>query len=136
MNLSPRATAVHPAARFVGMAWKKATFNCWHMVQAVELEVFGKVLPDIPIDSTDDKTAAILAATAGWHRVEGPPTNGDILTMIGPQGPHVGVWINGRVLHNLGYQDEHGVDHGSVGASDLRELGLLNYGHVKLWRAK
>lgn len=135
LNLTPHAKAVHPAARFVGLPWSE-DFNCWHLVQAVQKEVFGRKMPPIPIGADQNQTAALLAVTAGWSRVTPPPIDGDILTMIGPHGLHVGVWINGRVLHNLGHKDEKGVTHGGVSANEMQELGLLGYGHVKVWRAK
>lgn len=135
MNLSPHASAAHPAARYVGRPWAE-DFNCWHMVQAVQKELFGRTMPNIPIGADQNQIAALLAVTAGWSRVPGPAVEGDILTMIGPRGTHVGTLADGRVLHNLGGKNDDGVVWGQVKASELHELGMLGYGQVKVWRAR
>lgn len=135
MNLSPHATAAHPAARHVGRPWAE-DFNCWHLVQTVQKEVFGRSLPNIPLDADQNQTAALLAVSAGWSRVLGPPVEGDVLTMIGPRGQHVGTMADGRVLHNLGGKNADGTVWGQVKASDLHELGMLGYGHIKVWRVQ
>jgi hypothetical protein len=150
MNLTPHATAGHWAADYIGRVWKppvidKETgaviergFNCWHMTQDVQLEVFDRDLPDLPIGSPEDQTAKLIEITKGWRRMPAgtPPVEGDLLTMVCDLGPHVGVMIDGeRVLHNVGGVDEKKGVWGSVRVDAVRDLGNLKYGHFKLWRA-
>jgi cell wall-associated NlpC family hydrolase len=134
-DLSPHARATHRAAPYVGRAWAP-TFNCWHLTQAVEREVFARALPDLAVASDDDQAAALRAITAVWRPVAGAITqalDGDILTMVGADGTHVGVMIDGKVLHNVGGVRD-GVVWGSVRLDALPMLGVLRYGHLQLWR--
>lgn len=134
MNLTPHATADHWTAGYVGRAWSES-FNCWNLVQAVEREVFGRTLVDLPIGTAADQTDALQQITAQFRRVEGKPMDGDIVTMIGAEGLHVGVVVQGVVLHNVGGKREDGREWGSVRPDTFAGLGRLGYGHVKLWRA-
>ena len=141
IDLSPHASATHWTARYVGLSWSSA-FNCWHLVQAVEREVFGRPLASLPVGAAEDQTAALLAITTGWERVPGDAAeagrDGDVLTMIGNDGPHVGVVAgvaaSARVLHNVG-SVTNGRETGSVRLDRIDELGRLGFGHLKLWRA-
>lgn len=134
MNLSPHATASHWSAKYVGRDWSDA-FNCWHLVQAVQREVFGRVLAPLPIGTQEDQTAALLTVTQGWQRVSGPAIEGDVITMLCDLGPHVGVVVDpDRVLHNVG-ANKDGVPWGSVRINTNTELGVLVYGRLRLWRA-
>jgi hypothetical protein len=134
INLTPNATAAHPASRFVGMPWSE-DFNCWHLVQAVQREVFGRHVANLPIATEEDQTAALRVITRQFPQVHDAPRDGDILSMIGPHGLHVGVMVGARLLHNVGGREPDGTVKGAVMASELRELGSLGYGHVKVWRA-
>jgi hypothetical protein len=135
MNLTPHATAEHWAADYIGRVWSKS-FNCWHLVQEVQREVFCRSMPDLPIGSAEDQRATLVAITKGWQPSQGPKAEGDLLTMVCDLGPHVGVMIDGeRVLHNVGGVDEKKGVWGSVRVDAVRDLGGLKYGHFKLWRA-
>ena len=133
IDLSPNATATHWAAPWVGRPWSE-TFNCWHLVQEVQRVVFGRSLADLPIGAEEDQTAALLNITTRWSRAEWPALDGDILTMLGPDGQHVGVVAANKVLHNVGGRRD-GYLWGSVRLDRVGELGRMGYGHLKLWRA-
>jgi cell wall-associated NlpC family hydrolase len=134
MDLSQHATARHRAARYVGMPWSKE-FDCWALVQAVQADLYGRALPDVPVGSGQDQTAALLLATQGWSRVDMPAADGDVLTVFGKDGLHVGVIVDGRLLHNMGGVRADGSAYGSVRVDALDALGGLGFGHPKLWRA-
>jgi hypothetical protein len=135
LDLTPNAQPTHGAARFVGMPWAEA-WNCWHLVQAVQAQVFGRKLPLIPVGADADQTAALLAVTAGWSRAAEPARDGDVITMLGAEGLHVGVIVEGSVLHNVGGRREDGTLWGGVRCDSIEGLARLGYGHLKLWRAQ
>jgi hypothetical protein len=135
MNLTPHATAEHWAADYVGRVWSPA-FNCWHLVQEVQANVFHRSMHDLPIGTPESQLAALQRITKDWKHVTGPMREGDLLTMVCDIGPHVGVMIDHeRVLHNVGGVDEKKGVWGSVRVDAVRDLGNLKYGHFKLWRA-
>ena len=138
LDLAPQATAAHWSARYVGQLWSEH-FNCWRLVQDVQRHVFSVRLPDLPVGTTDDQTAAILVVTQGWRRVHGDvlqvAAEGDVITMLCDIGPHVGVMVGrDHVLHNVGGKRDDGVVWGCVRIDDVAELGRLSYGHLRLWR--
>jgi cell wall-associated NlpC family hydrolase len=134
INLSPNVTT-HPAAKYVDMPWSE-DFNCWGLIRAVQADVFGRKLPELPIGADENQTAALLAVVVGWSRVSGRPIEGDIVTMTSPTGPHVGVVVQGRLMHNVGHKNPDGTCEGRVRVDDLDSLGSLGFGHLKVWRAK
>jgi hypothetical protein len=135
MNLTPHATAEHWAADYVGRVWSQS-FNCWHLVQEVQANVFHRSMHDLPIGTPESQLAALQRITKDWRQVSGAMREGDLLTMVCDLGPHVGVMIDGeRVLHNVGGVDEKKGVWGSVRVDAVRDLGRLQYGHFKLWRA-
>jgi hypothetical protein len=135
LDLSPHAHAAHDAARYVGRSWSEQ-WNCWHLVQAVQAELFGRTMPPLLIGTREDQTAAMLAVTAQWVRTEDPAADGDIVTMVNSAGLHVGVVVNGRLLHNVGGRRADGSLYGGVQVNALGELGNLGYGQLKTWRAR
>lgn len=135
IDLSPHAHAAHPAAKYIDMPWSEE-FNCWGLIRAVQADCFGRKMPELPIGSSEDQTAALLAVVVGWSRVPGRPMDGDIVTMTGPRGPHVGVVVQGRLMHNVGGRKEDGTVEGCVRVDELDELFRLGFGHLKVWRAQ
>lgn len=131
IDLTPNARASHWAAGYVGRAWSEE-FNCWELVRDVQRTQFNQELPPLAVLSPG--AHALLAAVDGWRRATDYQT-GDVLTMIGPEGPHVGVIVDGQVLHNVGGVVD-GKCTGSVRIDRIESLGLLGYGHLKVWRAK
>lgn len=146
LDLSPRASAPHWSAPYVGRAWS-AQFTCWELVRAVQREMFGHELPAVAIGVPDDaRKQAIfgLLTHPGWVAVPtispaGDALDGDVLLMRGADGPHVGVAVRrtahpAEVLHCIGGLHE-GRAWGSVRLDLIESLGTLGYGHLKLWRA-
>jgi hypothetical protein len=135
MNLTPHASAGHWTSRYVGRLWA-TDFTCWHLVAAVQAEVFDRALPAFDVvDVRDGDDIRALIERSAWRRV-GHQVEGDIVAMHGPDGPHVGVLVlhgvRPKLLHNLGGMGEAG-PHGSVRLDALADLGRLGYGRFELW---
>jgi cell wall-associated NlpC family hydrolase len=134
MNLSPHASAASWPSRWVGRAWAPH-FNCWHLVQQVQREVFGRDMPALPVGTPEDQRETLQRITKRWRPTTDAPREGDLLTMTSDIGPHVGVLVSAdRVLHNVGGQDGNRI-WGCVRVDAIDELGNNGYGHLKLWRA-
>jgi hypothetical protein len=137
MNLTPHAAARHWSAHYIGTPWTPQ-YTCWGFVRSVQAIEFGRALPEVALgDSAGDRTGVLLPLlrSGQWAQCEGPAIDGDILSMRGPDGPHVGVVavIGGAewLVHNLG----SAAVPGSVRRDRVDELGRLGYGHLQLWRA-
>jgi len=138
LDLTPRASVSHWSAPYIGREWA-VDFNCWGMVRLVQHQVFGRDMPAYEPNTGLDELRTVVEAS-GWQHVEWAhlPQDGDCLTMIGPDGLHIGVvaLIDGRacVLHNLGGLVD-GIAQGSVRLDPIAGLRELQYGRLKLWRA-
>lgn len=89
---------MHWSARYVGMAYVPGRFDCAHLVEKVQAEVFGRrvALPmERPIAQRSAEFAALVHATAPAvaQRVD-TPLEGDAALMIGAgRLNHVGVAV-------------------------------------------
>jgi len=76
--------------------------HCWHLVQAVWLDLTGFDIGDrTPAqDGPLARNRAFLRGAKGFHAVA-PQTEPSIVLMspVHRSGPHVGVYLRGRVLH-------------------------------------
>lgn len=153
LNMTPHAVASHWSARYIGRPWSER-FTCWHLVQEVQWREFGLRMPDVNVSGTAPDQHEVLAALMRtgdpWQPVPVPlhgsvqtvAAEGDVLLMAGNHGPHVGVVLRKpgagvEVLHNMGGRmPGTGRVHGGVRVDAVAELGLLNYGRLRLWRAR
>jgi cell wall-associated NlpC family hydrolase len=123
LNLTPHAATRHWSAQYVGRAWSE-DFDCWALVRVVQALHFGRRLPFNP-----------QVEVPGWRTVAGPAIEGDVITMQGVKGPHIGVMVDAhRVLHNVGGPDDNGAPHGAVQIDDAAALSAQGYGRLRLWR--
>lgn len=84
----------------IGIPWQAGAsgpeaYDCWAAVGMVEARLFGRTIPGL----TPERRRGIAHARQSWARSD-QPRDGDIVEMrrMG-RANHVGVWIEGRVLH-------------------------------------
>jgi cell wall-associated NlpC family hydrolase len=127
----------HWAAKYIGRPWTQE-YRCWDLVREVFAERYGVAMPIVNVG--DEGNAANIRAASdvsGWMPAEGPAREGDIVTMEGLDGKHVGVMIAvGRkllLLHNNGTM-KHGRPTGFVVAQPLADAAADGYHKFSLWR--
>ncbi len=83
--------------------WSES-YDCWALVRDFYLQEFGVKLPVVMVDATNPREVLrefeYTPIRASFDVIE-EPQEGCVVEM-GTQGRphHVGVWIDGRVLHN------------------------------------
>jgi cell wall-associated NlpC family hydrolase len=91
------------AAQYIGQPWVHGEHDCWAFFRRVQAERFGRQVPAIDVDAFDVR-ACVAAFTghderARWQEVQ-QPQEGDAVLMSQSRVPtHVGVWVDGGVLH-------------------------------------
>lgn len=95
-------------AQYIGMQYDPIKFNCWHLVQLIQQEQFGRALPNFDIDGKDLRTVAKTFHNAAerhhWQRVNQPSHGCCVLMRRATLPIHIGIWLNidaGGILHNL-----------------------------------
>lgn len=138
------STATHWAAGLIGKPWKRGApgpdaFDCWQLVRHVQLTRFGVEMPILAIGADTNWTGlrAMINRTQ-WGKAEGLAREGDVATMKGSDGAHVGVVINADgytpvLLHCIGSESHHG---GGVIVTTLAEIGDLGFARVEIWRLR
>lgn len=95
-------------APYIGLPYHPSDFNCWHLVQQVQREQFGRELPSFTVSGARlhevAQTFHHAAERQNWHRTD-KPGHGCCVLMRRTRYPiHIGVWLEidgGGVLHNL-----------------------------------
>lgn len=136
----------HWALGLIGLPWEMgatgpSAFDCWGLVRHVQREQFGREMPAVTIGSEEASNWAAIRSMVnrsdlGWHVVKDAKA-GDVVTMKGVAGPHVGVVIEvGRhlkVLHSVGAPKQK--NNMGVVATPLNALSAMGYSRVEIWRA-
>lgn len=101
---------MHWTAEYLGRPWKNGAdgpdaFDCYGLVRAVYRDRYGVEMPVVSADAT--RVLACLHAArdyadySQWEAVT-VPQDGDVLLMGCARHPHhVGVLVEGRVLHSV-----------------------------------
>lgn len=90
------------AKQYIGQPWE-AGHDCWAFFRRVQRERFGRDVPVIDVDAFD--TRACVKAFVGdderqrWELVDQPLDGDGVLMSQSRQPTHVGVWVDGGVLH-------------------------------------
>lgn len=94
---------------YIGMPYAVGRFDCAHLVEQVQREVFGRAI-DLPKDRVSDR-ARDFSAQIGQHlpafaTVSATPAEGDLVLMVGAGWlNHIGVLVREAgedwVLHNF-----------------------------------
>jgi cell wall-associated NlpC family hydrolase len=93
----------HWADQYVGLPWIAGERDCWSFFRQVQAAHFGRQVPAIDVDALNrlesTRTFADHAERAEWAEVQAPQ-EGDAVLMARSRHPsHIGVWVNGGVLH-------------------------------------
>lgn len=106
------------------------TFNCYQLCCVVQRRHYNREMPEITLGASpwDGINAS------AWRITTDAPIEGDVLSMQGSSGPHVGtvITVNRQpfVLHAVGSVDSPG----SVIATPLSELPYSGFSRIKTWR--
>lgn len=95
----------HWAEQYIGMEWVPGESDCWALFRRVQHDHFGLDVPIVDINALD--LFAVTRAFSGhderrnWYEVV-DPVDGDAALMVRSRYPsHVGVVVDGGVLHSL-----------------------------------
>jgi hypothetical protein len=126
---------MHWAAQYIGKGWApdgdlKNTFNCYQLCCVVQRQHYSREMPEITL-GTDPRDGI---NTSAWRITTDAPIDGDVLSMQGSSGPHVGtvITVNRQlfVLHAVGSVGSPG----SVIATPLADLPHSGFSRIKIWR--
>lgn len=131
----------HWATAFIGLPHVRGAtgpdaYDCWGFVRHIQLQQYGRNLPDVSHLGPDTKSAAATISNHderdNWVEVD-QPEDGDLVLMARNQIPvHIGIWIHangtGGVLHSL---ERVGVTFSN--GSNLKNQG---WGKVRYFRSK
>lgn len=90
----------------LGQPWQSGAsgpdvFDCWGLVRAWYREVRGIDLPVVDVDALQPLAVrhAFADGARSWKQVDAPADGDAVLMSKASQPSHVGVWMNGAVLH-------------------------------------
>ena len=116
---------------YIGQEWIYGEHDCWAFFRKVQKEKFNRNVPQINVDAFN--TLECVRAFVGhgernnWYEVKNP-INGDAVLMSQSKQPtHVGVWVDGAILHC--------VRGAGVVFSNMRSLKSVAYNVVGFYRA-
>lgn len=95
----------HWAATYIGQPWVAGANDCWSFARRVWRERFGIVVPAVDVDANNRLLCARAFADHGheerqnWRQVDVPQDGDAVLMAAGRRPSHVGVWVNGGILH-------------------------------------
>lgn len=77
-------------------------FNCWGLLYHITTEYFNRDIPILPIgdEVACSSIFADMIRQGSWEQVN-LPVDGDGVLLRGGTAPHVGVFLNGGVLHSI-----------------------------------
>lgn len=119
------------AREYIGQSWVYGEHDCWAFFRKVQKEKFNRDVPAIDVDALDTM-ACVRQFTnhderKNWQEVK-EPKNGDAILMSQSKRPtHVGIWVDGSVLHC--------VRGAGVVYSNMRALKSFPYNIVGIYRA-
>lgn len=119
------------ARDYIGQGWVYGEHDCWGFFRKVQKEQFGRDVPVINVNSfnTMECVKAFLGHNerTNWVEVK-EPINGDAVLMSQSKQPtHVGIWVDGAVLHC--------VRSSGVVFTNLKALKSFPYNIVGYYRA-
>lgn len=103
---------MHWSANYIGREYRAGKFDCSHLVELVQREVFGRAV-DLPKDRPGGTSARVMGEQIREHlprfarRIGGAAAvDGDLVLMVGAGYlDHIGVYVligcEGWVLHNF-----------------------------------
>lgn len=88
---------------YLGQPWVHGEHDCWAFFRKVQKEKFGRIVPQIDVDAFNTMACAKAFINhperKNWREVA-IPENGDAVLMSQSVTPtHVGVWVDGAILH-------------------------------------
>lgn len=88
---------------YLGQPWVHGEHDCWAFFRKVQKEKFNRDVPAIDVDAFNTMACVKAFLNHGerqnWFEVK-TPQNGDAILMSQSKVPtHVGVWVDGAILH-------------------------------------
>ena len=94
----------HWAEEYIGQPWIPGDSDCWAFFRQVQRKHFGRMVPAIDVDALNRlacvRTFDEHPERGMWSGVENPQDGDAVLMARGRHPSHVGVWVNGGVLHS------------------------------------
>lgn len=95
----------HWAEQYIGQPWIPGDNDCWMFFRQVQRQHFGRHVPIIDIDALN-RLACVREFQdhpehSMWYGVENPQEGDAVLMAKGKHSSHIGVWVNGGVLHSV-----------------------------------
>lgn len=93
----------HWAAQYIGLPWVAGERDCWSFFRQIQSAHFGRQVPAIDVDALN-RLESVRAFVnhderAAWDQIS-TPADGDAVLMARARQPsHIGVWVDGGVLH-------------------------------------
>lgn len=123
----------HWAADYIGLPWVRHEHDCWQFFRKVQHERFGRVVPEIPMETYRRGACVALLEQhqerANWQLVE-KPEEGDAVLLAHARHPsHIGLWVDvdgGGVLHCVG-----GI---GVCFQTVKSMKAGGWGHLEFYR--
>lgn len=120
-------------ATYIGLPYEHGaygpdSFNCWGLLSFVERRHFGVIMPLVDLDDANDCTSMFRGKlSSGEWRYAEEPGDGDAALLRGGTAPHVGIYVNGGVLHAM-----EGIGVIWTPLSKLRNIGFCSVKHYRL----
>lgn len=135
------STATHWAAPLIGLPWSRGAtgpgeYDCWGLVRHVQRARFGVEMPVLAIGSATNWSGLRSMINRTQWGPAAVASDGDVVTMKGADGAHVGVVIavdgSLTVLHCIGNESNAG----GVITTPIEDLPSLGFGRVEIWRLR
>lgn len=124
---------MHWAFDYIGQPWVRHEHDCWQFFRRVQLERFGRALPEIPMETYRRGACQALlechAERAQWRPVDRPQEGDAVLLSHARHPSHVGLWVDvdgGGVLHCVGGS--------GVVFQTVKSLKATSWGHMEFYR--
>lgn len=121
-------------SRYVGMPYENGsygpyTYNCWGLLVHIQHRYFKVEMPMVNIEQSAECALMFKdkVRSGEWTLVDSP-IQGDAVLLRGGMAPHVGVFVNGGVLHAL-------EDVGVVW-TEINKLRYIGFSSAKYYRLK
>jgi cell wall-associated NlpC family hydrolase len=120
------------AAQYIGRPWVNRAFDCWAFFRLVQRAHFGVDLAAVDVDAMKLREVVRAFADsperANWEEVAIPQDGDAVLMGRNRQPLHIGVWVDGGILHCA--------RHSGVVFQSPVSARLCGWSRIGYWRRK